>query len=259
MKTIKDIENIIKEAIKSTQWENIVYAAGGYVRDEIMGVEPKDLDLLIDKPDGGVEFASWIVDTVKIGKDACLFPRFGTAKFSIEGFDIEAVMPRGENYTEGSRKPEVYNVTLNEDAIRRDLTINSLFKNITTGQILDVTGRGLDDIRNRIIRTPIDANITFNEDPLRILRCLRLSFRLGFNIEKETGDAISKNANKLKNISNERIRDELDKILVLEDYIHMHLIAMNNCGVLSVILPELVACKTLLKIIITVTMYSIIF
>jgi len=242
MKTIKDIENIIKETIKGTQWENLVYAAGGYVRDEIMGKEPHDLDLLIDKPNGGVEFADWIVNAVKIGKDACLFPRFGTAKFSIEGFDIEAVMPRGENYTEGSRKPEVFNVTLTEDAIRRDLTINSLFKNITTGQILDVTGKGLDDIRNRIIRTPIDSDITFKDDPLRMLRCLRLSFRLQFDIQYHTYVAIYKNAIELKNISNERIRDELDKILML-DNIGISLAIMNHCNILSVIIPELEQCK----------------
>lgn len=241
MNTIRDIEDLIRNTIKNTEWENIVYAAGGYVRDQIMGKEPHDLDLLIDKPNGGVEFTDWIVNTVKIGKDACLFPRFGTAKFSINGFDIEAVMPRGEHYTQGSRKPEVFSVTLKEDAFRRDLTINSLFKNISTGEILDFTGKGLDDIKNNYIRTPLDPNITFSDDPLRMLRVCRFWFRFAGSIDISIIQALEANAAKLSNISTERITDEFNKTIVLNNpdkYIRF----LKTVGLLKYIIPELEEC-----------------
>lgn len=243
MNNIKEIEIILKNAIKGTIWQDIVYIAGGYVRDELMGLTPKDIDLLIDIPNGGTKFASWIVDEIHLGKDLCLFPRFGTAKFSINGCDIEAVMPRIEVYFEGSRKPDVVNGTLKEDAFRRDLTINSLFKKISTGEYFDFTGRGLDDIKNKVLTTPLDPDITFADDSLRILRVIRFKSKLpDFIIDNKVYYSLYMNRIGLRNISKERIRDELDKILI-SSIPDICLRMMSELELLNQIIPELSKCK----------------
>lgn len=242
MKKIKDIENLIAYSIKDTKWENLVFAAGGYVRDEILGKEPKDLDLLIDTPNGGLEFAEWMVNNSIAGaKDLCTFPRFGTAKFSIEGHDIESVMPRGEAYTEGSRKPDVFHTSLKDDAFRRDFTINSLFKNISNKCILDFTGRGLDDIKAGIIATPMNEDLIFNDDPLRMLRAIRFSAQLNFDILDDVFLSIQNNSEKIKNISNERIRDELNKMLI-SDRPEVAIQLLFWSFLLEHIVPELNVC-----------------
>ena len=225
----KAAENFIKNIIKGTEWENNVYIAGGAVRDELLGVSPKDLDLLIDAKDGGIKFAEWI--TKKIGNyvegsNPVTFPRFGTAKFNLNGikfngqdltgFEIEAVMPRSEKYTSGSRKPEVQQTDLKADAERRDLNINSLFKNISTGEILDLTGKGLEDLKNGIARTPIDPDKTFADDPLRMLRICRQSTKYKWKIPLEILRSIKKNAHLISTISAERVQDELNKILMTD-------------------------------------------
>lgn len=241
MKTIQDLELILKNTIKDTKWENLVFAAGGYVRDQIMGKNPKDLDIIIDADNGGMEFAEWIVNDIKLAQNLCVFPRFGTAKFTIEGFDIESVMPRGEYYTEGSRKPDVYHTSLKEDAFRRDLTINSLFKNISTGEILDFTGRGLSDIKNKIIETPLNPDIIFIDDPLRLLRCVRFASQLNFTFSDNVIDGLFKYSDKIVNISKERIRDELNKILLTDNIKNAFTILLDT-GLLHFIMPELANC-----------------
>src|ERR1035437_3220511 len=169
--------DFIKDAIRGTEWENHVFLAGGFVRDEIMGKDPHDIDLMIDKPDGGILFATWM--TIKYNlHPPVTFPTFGTAKFDLKnlyhngidlsGVDIECVMARGEKYTPGSRKPEVHFGGLKADIERRDATINSLIKNISTGEILDLTGKGINDIKSGIMRTPMDPDVTFSDDPLRM-------------------------------------------------------------------------------------------
>lgn len=221
------LEDFIKRTIAGTEWENKVFIAGGYVRDFLMGKDPKDLDLMIDSPNGGIEFANWItrkVGSYKEGSNPVVFPRFGTAKFNlgdvshngqdIGSMDIEAVMPRSEKYTAGSRKPEVGFASLKGDAERRDLTVNALFKNISTGEILDLTGKGMHDIQKGIIRTPLEPSQTFTDDPLRMLRVVRFYAKYGWTIPTNIVKALKANAKQLENISPERIQEELNKMLV---------------------------------------------
>ena len=191
--------NFLSTIIKNSPYANKIFLAGGAVRDSLMGKPVKDIDIVITEPDGGIKFSEWI--TRKIGaykQDAnpLIFPRFGTAKFNLRGItvdgidlsgvDIEAVMTRGEKYTPGSRKPEVVYSDLKTDAERRDLTINALYKDLTTGEILDPTGKGIDDIKNGVIRTPLDPDITFDDDPLRMLRVIRFAVRYNWKIPKNT-------------------------------------------------------------------------
>lgn len=221
------ILDFLKSIIKNTQWENHVFLAGGAVRDELMGKDPKDLDLMINKPNGGILFADWVTKKIgnhKPGSNPVVFPRFGTAKFNLNGVshngidlsgtDIESVMPRSETYTAGSRKPEVGFSSLKGDAERRDLTVNSLFKNLSTGEILDLTGKGIDDLKKGIVRTPLEPSQTFTDDPLRMLRVVRFYAKYKWNIPMYILKALKANANQLENISAERIQDELNKMLM---------------------------------------------
>lgn len=219
--------NFLSTIIKNSPYANKIFLAGGAVRDSLMGKPVKDIDIVITEPDGGIKFSEWI--TRKIGaykQDAnpLIFPRFGTAKFNLRGItvdgidlsgvDIEAVMTRGEKYTPGSRKPEVVYSDLKTDAERRDLTINALYKDLTTGEILDPTGKGIDDIKNGVIRTPLDPDITFDDDPLRMLRVIRFAVRYNWKIPKKLITSIIKNAPQLKNVSMERIQDEFNKMIM---------------------------------------------
>ena len=247
----KAAEHFLRDVIKNTTWENKVFAAGGYVRDEISGRDPKDLDIVVDsQPDGGIEFAKWI--TQKIGNykeesNPVIYPRFGTAKFHLNGviydgvdltgFEIESVMPRSEEYTAGSRKPDVSASTLSQDALRRDTTFNSLFKNISTGEVLDFTGKGISDLKNGIIRTPIDPNKTFIDDPLRMLRVIRFYAKYKYKIPQSIIRALKKNAAQINNISEERIQDELNKILVTTN-VKNALRLLKITGLLEHIMPE---------------------
>lgn len=223
----KLIIEFIKETTKGTKWEGKVYLAGGIVRDEIMGKESKDIDIMVDSKNGGIEFAEWITKQVgnyKENSNPVIYPRFGTAKFNLHkvsfkgtdlsGIDIESVMPRAETYTKGSRKPDVEFADLKGDAERRDLTVNALFKNISTGKIIDPTGKGIDDIQKGIIRTPTNPDQTFEDDPLRMLRLIRFYSKYGWKIPYDIIKSIKKNAHKLENISSERIQEELNKMLI---------------------------------------------
>lgn len=221
------VEDFLKNLIRGTEWENKVFIAGGYVRDFVMGKDPKDLDLMVDKPNGGIEFATWVTQRIgnyKEGSNPVIFPRFGTAKFNLNGIthngmdlsgmDIEAVMPRSETYTAGSRKPEVGFSSLQGDAERRDLTVNALFKNLSTGEVLDLTGKGFDDLKKGVVRTPLEPSKTFTDDPLRMLRVVRFYAKYKWDIPFHIVKALKANAHQLKNISNERIQDELNKMLM---------------------------------------------
>jgi poly(A) polymerase len=178
----KTAEDFIRLTIQGTEWQGKVFAAGGYVRDQIRGANAKDLDLLVNAPDGGIAFANWITKKLGVHKDGSnpvTFPRFGTAKFNFPGvvhngvdigdLDIEAVMPRKEQYANDSRKPTVSAGTLADDVERRDFTVNSLLKDLSSGEILDLTGLGKADIKAGIIRTPLNPDVIFTDDPLRML------------------------------------------------------------------------------------------
>jgi putative nucleotidyltransferase with HDIG domain len=176
-----------------------------------------------------------------------LFPTYGTAKFNLTGIshngvdlsdmDIEAVMTRKEQYTAGSRKPEVSAGDLADDVHRRDFTTNSLLKDLTTGEVLDLTGKGKEDIKRGIVQTPLNPDIIFTEDPLRILRAARFAIKYDWDLPMFMIRAMKKNAPQLKNISFERIRDELDKMLMTGSP-QRAIKLLKVTGVLDYVIPE---------------------
>ena len=152
----KKIANYIGDIIKDTPWYQHIYIVGGSVRDFYMGNDIKDIDLVIDLPNGGVDFANWCKNQ-GYTKTVVIYETYGTAAMKILNQDIECVMTRGEKYLDdGTRNPTVEFADLKEDAFRRDLTINALYYNISTGEILDPTGYGIKDIENKIIRVPME-------------------------------------------------------------------------------------------------------
>ena len=151
-----EITNYIHNIIQDTEFEQHVYAVGGSVRDLIMEKEIKDIDLVIDLPQGGVRFAEWCKEH-NYTNTVVIYATYGTAAMKILERDIECVMTRGEKYLDnGSRNPTVRFADLKEDAFRRDLTINALYYNISTREILDPTGYGLKDINDKICRSPME-------------------------------------------------------------------------------------------------------
>lgn len=216
--------DLLSELISGTsQFRGKVYIAGGAVRDEVMGKTSHDIDIVVAKRNGGIELAEWLYQKLRLSHRPVTYPKFGTAMLSLDGVthngveldgvEIEMVQTRAEKYDPNSRKPETTYGTIEQDVLRRDLTINSLLKDITTGEILDLTGKGLQDIKDGTIRTPDDPNVIFDDDPLRILRAIRFTSRYDFHMTKEIQEAIIDNADRLKIVSKERIRDELGKIL----------------------------------------------
>ena len=155
----KKITEYIGSIIKGTSFEGHVFAVGGSVRDFYMGNDIKDIDLVIDLPNGGVDFANWCKDQ-GYTKTVVIYATYGTAMFKFKQFpgeEIECVMTRGEKYLDdGTRNPTVEFADLKEDAFRRDLTINALYYNVSTGEILDPTGCGIKDIDNKICRAPME-------------------------------------------------------------------------------------------------------
>lgn len=248
---INILYDFIKSTIRGSEWEDKVYAVGGFTRDRLMDIEPKDLDIMVDAPNGGIEFANWITKKLGVYKEnsnPVIYPKFGTAKFNFRGItfrgqdlsdlDIESVMPRGETYTAGSRKPETFFTTLTHDAERRDLTINALFQRLSDDEILDLTGKGKDDLKNKLIRTPLDPDFIFAEDPLRMLRVIRFAVKYGFGLQLSTIKALKRNAEKLKDISEERIMVELNNMLLTKNPAQaIRLLKISN--LYNYIIPEL--------------------
>ena len=238
----EQILKLLQTIIKGTEWENKVFLVGGAVRDQIMGKSPKDLDFVVQgNISTGIDFSNWLTQKLKVykeGSNPVIYPTFGTAKLSYGNTDMEFVAPRKEQYTTGSRKPQVSGGVLMDDAIRRDLTINSLMRNVSTNEVLDLTGKGLNDIKRGIIRTPSDPKIIFKEDPLRMLRAIKFTVKYGFKISKEILDNITKYAQWIETISKERIADELNKILVT-DKPDKGIELLKDTGLLKHIIPEL--------------------
>lgn len=215
----------LKKTISGTEWENKLFLAGGAVRDEIMGKSPKDLDFLVlGDLNSGIDFSIWLAnkfDNFKEGSNPVIYPKFGTSKLSLDNnnsglspIELEFVAPRKESYTKGSRKPEVTDGQLEDDVMRRDLTINSLLKNVSTDEIIDLTGNGIKDIKSGVIRTTSDSETIFKDDPLRMLRAIRFAVKYDFKFNTEVLKSIKEHADLINDISNERVRDELDKILL---------------------------------------------
>ena len=210
----------LKRILLGSEFDGHVYAVGGSVRDLVMGNEIKDIDLVVDLDNGGIRLAHWLDDNGWLHQKVVTYPTFGTAMFKLSGFpehEIEAVYTRGEKYTKGSRNPETVFCSIQDDAFRRDLTINALYYNISNGEIVDFTGKGMDDIATHTIRVTNDnPDIVFTDDPLRILRVVRFASRYGWEIEKATYDSMVLNAGSLSIISQERKTAEFTNMLMCE-------------------------------------------
>ena len=216
------------------------YVVGGYVRDLFLERPSNDIDVVV--VGSGIEVAAALKQ--KLGKRAYLsvFRNFGTAQIKFKGLEIEFVGARKESYSHDSRKPVVENGTLEDDQNRRDFTIKALavcLNQARFGELVDPFD-GLLDLEDGLIRTPLDPDITFSDDPLRMLRCVRFSTQLKFFIEDETFEALRRNAERIKIVSGERIADELNKIM-MTDHPSRGFIELYRCGLLELILPELVA------------------
>ncbi len=221
------------------------YVVGGYVRDMIMGRGSVDIDVVVvgDGIDVARRFAALLGPGVRVS----VFKNFGTAMVNYSDgrtWQIEFVGARKESYSRDSRKPEVEAGTLRDDQLRRDFTINALAIGLNKdnmGQLIDPF-HGLDDIRNKIIRTPTDPDITFSDDPLRMMRAIRFSTQLDFRIEEQTYTAIARNAGRISIVSGERIADELNKI-VLADKPSRGFILLDRTGLLELIFPQFAELK----------------
>ena len=190
------------------------YVVGGYVRDLFLERPSNDIDVVV--VGSGIRMAEALKE--QLGKRARLsvFRNFGTAQVKYGTLEIEFVGARKESYSHDSRKPIVEDGTLEDDQNRRDFTINALavcLNGPRFGELVDPFD-GLADLEDGIIRTPLDPDITFSDDPLRMLRCIRFATQLNFFIEDETFDALGRNAERIKIISGERIEEELNKIMM---------------------------------------------
>ena len=213
------------------------YVVGGYVRDQFLQRNSKDIDIVA--VGNGIDLARAVANKMKVKKIA-IFKNFGTAQIKTGDLEIEFVGARKESYSQDSRKPMVEDGSLSEDQYRRDFTINALAASLSKndfGKILDPFN-GLDDIKNRIIRTPLDPIITFSDDPLRMIRGIRFASQLGFDIENTTYEAICENISRLEIVSKERIVDEFNKIL-LSPKPSVGLMLLESSGLLNAFFPHL--------------------
>ena len=238
----KEICDYLRDVTEASRWEGNVFTVGGCCRDSIMGREIHDVDLAVTTPDGGVKFAEWLYEKGLTFGQPVYFKRFSTSRLILREFpeyEIEVVQTRREQYTNSnSRNPEVAFGTLEEDCFRRDLTINSLYQDITTGKIIDFTGKGIDDIKNHVIRTPLEPDETFDDDPLRILRTVRFAVRFGWEIPENILEAMARHADRIKIIRKERRAAEFEKILTGPDPDKAMLI-LRKIGALHTLLPEI--------------------
>lgn len=204
----------ICEAIRGTPFEGDLYLVGGAVRDVLLGKPLKnDFDIVTrgDAP----ELAKLLFKKKVSDIEPVTYPRFGTAMVQVQGVEIELVTARRESYDERSRKPHVEAASYDDDARRRDFTVNTLMRNLESGELIDPLGVGLADLRSKVLRTPLDPEATFHDDPLRMLRAVRFRWQLGFEPAAGLYDAIRQTRQRLKIISFERIRDELVKMLTV--------------------------------------------
>lgn len=216
------------------------YVVGGYVRDIFLQRPSKDIDVVV--VGSGIAVAKQLKN--KLGREAHLsvFKNFGTAQVKWHKLEVEFVGARKESYSHDSRKPVVENGTLEDDQNRRDFTINALaicLNKNRFGELVDPFD-GIYDLEDGVICTPLDPDITFSDDPLRMLRCIRFATQLNFMIEDETFAALERNAHRIEIISGERIKDELNKIMASETP-SKGFVDLQRSGLLMLIMPELAA------------------
>lgn len=215
-----------------------IYLVGGYIRDKILRKKSMDIDFVMEE------------DALKVADEFArennfpppvFYGRFGTAMIEIDGIKVEFATARKESYPEDSRKPVVEKCDIYLDLARRDFTINSIAENLITGEIIDPFD-GRQDIKRKLLKTPVEPDKTFFDDPLRILRGIRFATKLKFEIEEKTKEGMKKNASRLSIVSQERITEEILKILSAPSpSIGFYL--MDEIGILEIILPEVFALK----------------
>lgn len=248
-----DVLNILRKATESSPYEGRLYLVGGAVRDKLL-VEvggPKsevrtpafrggdqDIDIVLEGD--AAELADLLWRSGVADHAPVTYPRFGTAMISIQGTQVELVGARKESYSRESRKPDTQPGTLLDDVARRDFTINTLLENLHTGEVKDLTGLAVKDIKDGLIRTPLDPRVTFEDDPLRMLRAVRFATRFGFTIHPDTYAALKEMAPRLSIISGERIRDEFTKI-VMSPHATFGLETLRETTLLDQFAPELSA------------------
>lgn len=248
--TITEYQKIVKylrDIIDGTEWSGHCYAVGGCVRDSLRGSDIiKDIDLVVDlRPGCGIEFAQFLHVNGYTIDEPTIASSFGTAAFKLRDFPnevIEVVQTRSEDYVDrSSRNPVIRFGTLQEDAKRRDFTINCMYLNISDNTLHDGSGCGFYDIKHGIIDCVDDPDIIFSDDPLRMLRCIRFNVRFGYQISVRTWNGIIKNADRLSIITTERIQDEFNKILTAP-YAVDGLQSLIDSGLMKYIIPELYDC-----------------
>ncbi len=218
------------------------YAVGGFVRDRFLGRHNKDIDFVT--VGSGIETARHVASALGRKANLSIFRNFGTAQVKYHGLELEFVGARRESYQRDSRKPIVEDGTLDDDLARRDFTVNALAMVVNAdgfGTIIDKYD-GLGDMKRRILRTPLDPDVTFSDDPLRMMRAVRFATQLEFDIYPETLASIARNASRLEIISRERIADELMKIMASK-HPSIGWELMAGTGLLKYVLPELEAMR----------------
>jgi len=233
--------SIISEAAEELKIEALVI--GGYVRDIFMDRDSSDIDIVA--LGNGIELAEKVAE--KINTDVKVFKNFGTAMIHYHGeknWVLEFVGARKESYRIDSRKPIIENGSLDDDRNRRDFTINTMAISLNKkdfGKLIDPFN-GINDIKNKLIKTPLNPEITFSDDPLRMMRAIRFATQLNFNIDETTFDAIIKNKDRIKIVSKERITDELNKI-ILSPKPSIGFNLLDKSGLLKIIFPQFTALK----------------
>lgn len=232
----KDIFHLIGDTADELNLD--CYVVGGYVRDLFLERPSNDIDVVV--VGSGIQVANAL--RKKMGRKAniSVFKNFGTAQVKYKGMEVEFVGARRESYSHDSRKPIVEDGTLEDDQNRRDFTVNAMAIQLNRahfGELVDPFG-GIEDLEEGIIRTPLDPDITFSDDPLRMLRCVRFATQLHFFIEDETFEALGRNAHRLKIISGERISEELNKTIKAAQP-SRGFVDLQRSGLLQLILPEL--------------------
>lgn len=235
------IFDVIRESAKELDMET--YVVGGFVRDFLLQRDhKKDIDFVT--VGSGIELAEKVHSKLKNASKLTVFKRFGTANFKWDDLELEFVGARRESYSEDSRKPFVEDGTLEDDQKRRDFTINALAVSLnenTYGELIDPFD-GVGDLEKKIIRTPLEPDVTYSDDPLRMMRAIRFAAQLNFKIEEKSFQSIVKNAGRIEIVSIERVMDEFQKIMMTEKP-SVGLKLLDDAGLMSYILPELVALK----------------
>lgn len=236
----KDIFRLISQTADEMMVE--CYLIGGYVRDFFLYRPSNDIDIVtVGK---GIELAEAVAKKLGRNTRITVFKTFGTAQINYKKYDIEFVGARKESYTHDSRKPFVEDGTLEDDQKRRDFTINAMafcLNGNRYGELVDPFN-GMQDLEELIIRTPLDPDITFSDDPLRMMRAIRFASQLGFDIFPDTFDALERNKERIKIVSRERVTDELNKI-IMSPMPSIGFILLDKTGLLEIIFPELTALK----------------